>query len=168
MALLAITRFTNETNYENNKWKLENDWNGCIYGSPKNIVCEPGQQLIVIEMNNDENKIIGIGLIKNQPDYTQKYNIYKYGYYNRKIFKGNIHIDISQDADNPYNDAIRALEKILFYGKTHYKRGLGIQLLKSDMILKHVNYNFTELFREIIHSRMLVSPSSPESHISVA
>lgn len=149
MPCLSITRFTNGTYHENMEWKKENGWTGCIYGSPKYIVCEPGKQLIVIEMNNDENKIIGFGLIKNKPDYTRKYNIYKYGYYNRKIFVGKRRIDASDITQQHLLDAIKEMEKILFYGKTHYKRGLGVQILKSDLVMKHPKYSFTTIFQDM-------------------
>ena len=143
---LAFTRFTNETIYENNQWKKINDYHGCIYGTPKDIVCEPSRLLIVVEMNINENKIIGFGKIRNIPDYTKKYNIYKYGYYNRKIFKGNYRRDISEITDETTLQCIAELEKILFYRKTHVKRGIGIQLLKSDRVMKHKDYNFIEIF----------------------
>jgi hypothetical protein len=155
MPLLAITRFTNETYYENAIWRKENDWSGCIYGSPKDIICTTGEQLIVVEMNNDENKIIGIGIIRNQPDYTKKYNIYKYGYYNRKVFIGKRRIDVSDIKHDILLDAIKEMEKILFYGKTHYKRGLGVQILKSDLIMKHPTYSFTTIFRDMFREMPL-------------
>ena len=157
---LAFTRFTNETDYENKQWKTKHCYTGCIYGTPKDIVCTPGRQLIVIEMNINENKIIGFGKIRNTPDYTQKYNIYKYGYYNRKIFKGKYRVDITEITDKHCLDSIKELEKILFYGKTHVKRGIGIQLLKSDRVLKHEAYNFTEIYSGLFTSPH-VSPSTP-------
>ena len=154
---LAFTRFTNETSYENNEWKREHAYNGCIYGVPKDIVCDPGRHLIVIEMNIDSNKIIGFGKIRNIPDYSHKYNIYKYGYYNRKIFKGKCRIDITEITDQYCLDSIAELEKILFYGKTHVKRGIGIQILKTERVTKHKDYNFAEIFKALFHHQQPVA-----------
>jgi hypothetical protein len=76
--LLACTRFNNKT------WQEYQDWLNthqqsyeqiyqrplkCIYGSPREISHKkfpPQANILVIEMNNDENKIMGIGEIQNQ------------------------------------------------------------------------------------------------------
>ena len=34
---IGTVRFSNETFQENKKWREENDWDGCIYGSPTPI-----------------------------------------------------------------------------------------------------------------------------------
>jgi len=77
-SLLACTRFNNKT------WQEYQDWLNthqqsyeqiyhrplkCIYGSPREISHKkfpPQANILVIEMNNDENKIMGIGEIQNQ------------------------------------------------------------------------------------------------------
>ena len=67
MVYLVSTRFNNETWEQNVDFKKKYNYTGCIYGvpnpmSPKIYVDEP---VFVVEMNNSQNKIEGIGLIKN-------------------------------------------------------------------------------------------------------
>ena len=75
---LACTRFNNKTWQERQQWlatyetRYEQTYKRplkCIYGCPREISHSkfaPQQTILVIEMNNDENRIIGIGEIKNQ------------------------------------------------------------------------------------------------------
>ena len=75
---IACTRFNNKTWQERQQWlatyqtRYEQRYQRplkCIYGTPREIAntkFAPQQSILVIEMNNDENRIIGIGEIKNQ------------------------------------------------------------------------------------------------------
>jgi hypothetical protein len=75
---LACTRFNNKTWQEREQWltanrpiyeEIHKRPLKCIYGTPREISHSkftPQQNILVIEMNNDENKIQGIGMIKNQ------------------------------------------------------------------------------------------------------
>ena len=76
--LTACTRFNNKTWQEYQDWKTKNQSNyeqiykrplKCIYGSPREMSHKkmpPHVKILVIEMNNDENQIKGIGVIQNQ------------------------------------------------------------------------------------------------------
>lgn len=76
--LLACTRFNNKTWQEYQTWMITHQQSyeqiyhrplKCIYGSPREISHKkfpPQANILVIEMNNDENKIMGIGEIQNQ------------------------------------------------------------------------------------------------------
>jgi hypothetical protein len=76
--LLACTRFNNHTWQEYQTWlsayqqSYEQIYQRplkCIYGAPREISHKkfpPQAKILVIEMNNDENKIMGIGEIINQ------------------------------------------------------------------------------------------------------
>ena len=76
--LLACTRFNNKTWQEYQTWlsayqqSYEQIYHRplkCIYGAPREISHKkipPQANILVIEMNNDENKIMGIGEIQNQ------------------------------------------------------------------------------------------------------
>ena len=76
--LLACTRFNNKTWQEYQDWLNTNQQTyeqiyqrplKCIYGAPREISHKkipPQAKILVIEMNNDENKIMGIGEIINQ------------------------------------------------------------------------------------------------------
>ena len=67
MYILATTRFNTETWQENIEWREKNNHKGCIYGTPKEIGVDitPNIPMFILEMHNDENKVKGIGLIKN-------------------------------------------------------------------------------------------------------
>ena len=73
--ILACTRFNNKTWQEYQQWMTTYQQSyehiyqrplKCIYGAPREISHKkipPQAKILVIEMNNDENKIIGIGEI---------------------------------------------------------------------------------------------------------
>jgi hypothetical protein len=75
---LTCTRFNNKTWQEYQDWMTTNQQTyeqiykrplKCIYGAPREISNKkipPQTQILVIEMNNDENRIMGIGEIINQ------------------------------------------------------------------------------------------------------
>ena len=76
--LVACTRFNTQTWQEYQDWKTKNQQSyeqiyqrplKCIYGSPREMShtkMPPHAKILVIEMNNDENQIKGIGVIQNQ------------------------------------------------------------------------------------------------------
>ena len=131
ISCIATTRFNTETLLQNKKWREKNNWNGCIYGSPIEFVnCNftKNKQIFVIEMNNDTNKIVGIGIITNQLDSQKRCRIYNNLNYNRYIYFGKQTINIS--SLNPLQiKIIEILETLLFKGYTHVKRARGITLL---------------------------------------
>lgn len=121
---ICTTRFNNKTYIENLQWKMENSFYGCIYGSPHRISINiaPYKKLIVIEMNNTTNQIMGIGCIENYVITKKKYIVYKEHKYNRYIYKGNYWIG-RQNIDELVLDQ---LEYILFKTSSHDKRLRGI------------------------------------------
>jgi hypothetical protein len=188
---LACTRFNNKTWQEYQTWKSANQQTyeqiyqrplKCIYGSPReisNIKIPPQARILVIEMNNDENKIQGIGIIRNEtasevyrpssrPTSTPgrnnasiKYNhIFSDRNYTRYIYIGNTyyatreellrnHTDdaqyinillncqipptattattaVSSPPQTPQESIIHYIERLLFKGARHMKRGSGI------------------------------------------
>jgi hypothetical protein len=127
MLRVCVTRFDNTSLNERELWKQTTNFNGTIYGTPTpiNKTILQNEQLIVLEMNNTINKIIGIGLINNVI-HIKKYKIYSHNNYNRYIYLSNKSIDTNIINTN---DIFQKIEKILFYGKNNYKRGQGIQEL---------------------------------------
>ena len=81
---LMTSRFNNETIEENRKYREGHKNIGCVYCSPEptSIRIPIDTVMFILEMNNDENKIIGIGMVRNHP-ILQKYSIDKNGNYNR-------------------------------------------------------------------------------------
>jgi|TARA_R110002072_G_scaffold5197_6_gene34433 hypothetical protein len=151
MIKLAVTRFNNTTFNENKKWRESRQYDGSIYGSSVKIKesVSPEVILIVFEMNNTLDIIEGIGIIKNSIIH-KKYNIYSDKNYNRYIYKSNFRVDKNLFDDNIQIN-IKKLEKLLFTGKTHLKRGHGIQII-SDTLKKLDNFNFDNYFIETYKS----------------
>ena len=137
MNLLAVTHFNNETFCENKRWRENNKYDGCIYNCPVKIKeTIPLLSLIyVIEMNNETNKIIGIGLIKNRI-YPKKHKIYSDNNYNRYTYLGKKWIDCSLID----NETLEILEQRLFKGKNHLKRSQGIVEVPYDVSKEFLNY----------------------------
>ena len=116
------TRFTTETFQENKRYRDTHNI-ACIYSSSLPISDKlPYQDYYVLEMNNSINRIMGIGKISKtlQPIAY----IYSYKYYNRYTYKGTQYAKID-DSDLPqeYKDIISQIERKIFYGKGHIKRG---------------------------------------------
>ena len=128
---IGTTRFNAETWKENIEWREKNGWRGCIYGFPSSMPSSiaRGDIVYVIEMNNDTNKIMGIGKINKRHKRGDK--IYRDGNYNRYIYKSEYRKDISEIGDD---EMITYLEKKLFKGKSHMKRGQGITRLRKKKI----------------------------------
>jgi hypothetical protein len=75
---IATTRFTNETYQQNKYYREKLNINGALYGTPTQIkeVIPLESNIFVIEMNNTQNKIEGIGLIVNKLHHEKHYRIY--------------------------------------------------------------------------------------------
>ena len=130
---IGTTRFTNKTFYENKRWRENHNWTGCIYGTPIPIANTPhyskiekDDKIFVLEMNNDTNKIEGIGYILNHIRHDFKARIYSDCNYNRYIYRSKHRLDRKQIKNA---SIIEFFEKVLFKGKGHLKRGQGITLI---------------------------------------
>ena len=130
---IVTTRFTNETWIEHQRWKEANNWTGCIYGVPS-LISESSKipinaRVYVIEMNNDTNKIMGIGVICNCFRANIRCKIYNDKSYNNYIYKDKAYISRKAikalDKRGFYKIFINYLEKMLFRGPSHMKRGYG-------------------------------------------
>jgi GTPase involved in cell partitioning and DNA repair len=76
MFYIACTRFNNDTYKENMDYRLKYN-ETVIYGPSYKIrdIYPYGALIFVVEMNNEKNKIEGIGLIKNSlVEFTDNYN----------------------------------------------------------------------------------------------
>ena len=123
---VMTSRFNNAT-WNENKEFLSKKWNiGCVYCSPiqinRNVPID--SVMFIIEMNNDTNKIMGIGMVINHP-YYRKYKVYENHNYNRYMFVGKYRIDRS-NMDEREECVMKALDIICFKGNYHMKRGQGI------------------------------------------
>jgi hypothetical protein len=153
MYSIATTRFTNTTFKEREDWCIKNAWKGCIYGTPIKISHKiPYESLIfILEMNNDKNKIQGIGLVKNSLVADKYYKVFSDGNFNRYIYKGVYRIDLSQD-----NTMLTDYEKkvidifniLLFKGQRNVKRYQGITALPK-WITNTKYMDFIAFFRKL-------------------
>jgi hypothetical protein len=155
MTSIVTSRFNNSTWEENCSFREKHNCTGCIYGSPKQMTekIPLNSLLFVVEMNNTTNKIEGIGLIRNLLNHEKKMRVYQIGNYNRYSYQGNYRIDRSiLEAVCP--QILQILEKLVFTGKTHLKRGAGFtripeKLYKQHKILETYNYSEQQIKEEL-------------------
>ena len=143
MEELAVTRFNNKTWEENCNYRDKNEMNGCCYGTPVLLQVDIaiGALLYILEMNNDKNKIEGIGLVKAHVCYDNYYKIYSDGNYNRYTYKSKYRIDRSELSKEDVKN-LWILEQLVFKGYTHLKRGQGITQVPGWIVNnKVVNFN---------------------------
>jgi hypothetical protein len=133
MFYIASTRFNNETYQANRDYRKKNDM-PVIYGTNIKIQSkyDPGSIMFVIEMNNDENRIEGIGLIRNTLLLDKKHNIYDNSEYNRYIYHGNYWLSRQQLEDSDA-ELVEICDLVLFKGKSHLKRQSGISVLTKQL-----------------------------------
>lgn len=121
---LGSSRFTNDTWQENR--------NFCLKYNIKTAYCSPipistkiplDVLICVLEMNNETNRVIGIGLIRNK--IIPKIWIYEHGNYNRNTYIGKRRIDRSEMTDTE-EKVMEILDSYCFKGNGHLKRGQGI------------------------------------------
>lgn len=152
MKRICTTRFNNHTIEENNTYKSLHD-NKCIYGTsiPIKDDIPINSLLYVIEMNNEENKITGIGQIINKRITDKKHKIYSDYDYNRYIYTGKRYINKNMITDKFNKTLIYVLEQLLFKGSRHSKRAQGITELPNWIINNRYKFNFIKCFNELFN-----------------
>ena len=140
-SIITTTRFNNSTWKENVNYREEHELScGCIYGTPEQIsnsIIEKDRPIIVLEMNNDANKIMGIGLIRGQV-HIKKHRIYSNDDYNRYAYVGKYRVDrnnVSQEEET----VMKILDGLCFKGYRHQKRLKGIKSFPVDLLYQHRN-----------------------------
>ena len=144
MIKIMATRFNNKTWEENCRWREKNNFQGCIYNTPVYIKDNIPLQisLFVIEMNNETNKIEGIGKIINYVHTDRKYKVYSESNYNRYTYRGKHRINRDMIKDK---EKLEKLEERLFKGKGHLKRGQGILNVSYDIYRDYLCYIVSQL-----------------------
>jgi len=139
MFYIASTRFNNDTYNENTLYRKQSGI-PVIYGTSIRIQekYDVGTLMFVVEMNNDENRIEGIGLIRNTLVYDKNHNIYSNSDYNRYLYKGEYWLSrdtiLEKDAE-----IAEICDNVLFKGKSHLKRVSGISVLTKQLF---TNWDF--------------------------
>jgi len=158
---IMTTRVSNDTLLETNKWCKEQQLQNIktVYACSVAISKHVKQhKLLVIEMNNTTNKILGIGYIQNILPESFKYQIFssnrtvnnKYAYMCRR------RIDISDMTTNEL-ELIRLLEIFCFKGKCNMKRVRGItrfSLRLQSKLIQNEGLNIYEEIKKIFTNRL--------------
>ncbi len=177
---IACTRFNNATWSENVDWRRRHNHPGCIYCSPTDInvtTTTDGSTLFVLEMNNDLNRIMGVGKIvcgagscagveSGNRVAGRMFNVYDSRSYNRYKFIGRHRVDRETGIDpNPKLAAIFSrLDYLLFRNARHCKRGQGIQSIPkwiTDTAERKCNYLLWRFFDELFRQGATSTPCNP-------
>lgn len=133
---VASTRFNNETWEQNKTYRTRHNFQGCLYSVPKEVA-QPviyKSKMYILEMNNSKpDKIMGIGIIRNEP-LIKYYPIYKEYNYNRYTYGSQKRIDRFQLTPEEL-EGLQIFERLVFRGKDHIKRGQGITCLPPKKII---------------------------------
>jgi hypothetical protein len=127
--ILMISIFTTDS-YHANLALRKHHKQPCLFSSSEPIsqLIPPDIGLFVLEANNTDNRIMGIGYIKNTPKTNSIYSSdSSFSKYNKYVYCGKAHIsrdDPSLTADDLL--LFEVLEQLCFHGKTHLKRCSGI------------------------------------------
>jgi len=132
---LCTSRFNNQTYYENKIAKQRLGFK-CMYCSLTNVSnIYSSDYLFVLEMNNEENQIMGIGYVQNMLS-DIVYRIYSNKNYDQRHFQGSYHVNRDQMNEKEL-DFIRELEMSCFYGKDNLKRGMRLTRYPEKKINKY-------------------------------
>ena len=137
---ITTTRFNNTTFKQNERYRLNHNIEGCIYAVPNEMpnYIPIKSKVFVLEMNNDKNKIMGIGYLYNRP-YIRKHKIYQDMNYNRYSYVGKHRVD-RHDMTETQIQKLSLLEEMVFKGKGHLKRGQGITSVPQKKICQHKEF----------------------------
>ena len=113
---------------------MRSEFAGCVYGTPQQMSpkIDPKSLVFVVEMNNSQNKVMGVGLVRNLHVTNKIYKIYDSGNFNRYIFVGKYRVDRADLSAG----LLQKLDYILFKERTHLKRGAGITTI-PDKLFRH-------------------------------
>ena len=151
---ILTSRFNNQTWEENTTFREKHKNIGCVYCSPAPLCQEIPNDMIcfILEMNNDVNRIMGIGMITNHPK-IQKYNVYENGNFNRYSFIGKRRID-RKDMSESEEDIMKVFDVLCFTGNKHMKRGQGLKSFPSEMLYRiSFRLNLVDFIKEMFKKR---------------
>lgn len=117
---LCTTRFNNKT-YDENKAGRKLLKTECYYANPSTIKNIKQRMMYVLELNVEENKIMGIGRVSNVLN-GDVYKIYEDESYNKRYFSGAYRVNL-EDLTEKEKEFVTAMEEICFRGRGHLKRG---------------------------------------------
>ena len=151
---IVTSRFNNHTWEQNQQFRKNNAKFGCIYCSPTTITSfvPIDSPIFILEMNNETNRIMGVGVVRNHP-VMNAFPVYDNGNYNRYQYIGKRRIDRSEMT--PEQETIMCVFDILcFTGNKHQKRGHGLKLFPLDMLYRCLKiYDLVQFFIDAFSGR---------------
>lgn len=144
-----LTRFNNDTWEQLQKYRREHNINGAIYGVPLRIAetVPLKANIFVMEANIEVNKIMGVSVIHNFIKMDKRYSIFADQNYNRFVYMGKRYIP-RRDFTREEMVLIEKMERLIFKGKGHLKRGQGIQHVPFIRYTKDDLEGFKQLFSD--------------------
>ena len=160
--LVENRAFLENINSTGDKNQNRNHGIACIYCAPSEISekIPIGSRCAVLEMDNDANMIIGIGLIENKAC-KKKMSVYEWGYYNRVNYIGYFRIE-RKDMSPEELKTMAVLELKCFKGSGHLKRGKGLTMFPIAYLFElfENGIDVETIIREMFNRRFLTSSSS--------
>ena len=155
---LMVTIYNEKTRQESEQFREHNMPKGsAIYCSPLPIssTIQTNANMLVLEMNNDTNKIIAVGIVQNRP-HIEKYRVYKdvNESYNRFVYMGKYRIK-REDMTEEEERIMKVFDQLCFKGNYHMKRGQGIRSFPSIVLWRCRNImNFVEFIENMFKERI--------------
>lgn len=133
---ILTSRFNNDTWFQNCNFRSKFSKISCIYCSPVMVSTRIPIDaiLFILEMNNDTNKIIGIGMLRNHPS-NQKFPVYENFNYNRYQYIGKYRID-RNEMTSEEEIIMKVFDMLCFRGNKHQKRGHGLKAFPFEMLYR--------------------------------
>jgi hypothetical protein len=135
---IMTTRFNTQTWEENEAFRHKYPKIGCIYPALEPISSTIPQDniIFVLEMNNDKNQIMGIGMMKNKSVCNPtKYKVYSEHNYNRYTYMGKRRIDRSEMVEEE-ETVMKLFDILCFKGAKHMKRLRGIKMFPPEILFR--------------------------------
>jgi hypothetical protein len=169
MFTIVTGRYNNETWQATQEYRIKKGLQ-CIYAPPCRLspLIDLNSAVFVIEMNNQINEIMGIGLIKNKLVTDKVYKVQKDTNCNRYIYIGEYHI--SREVLEDYNpELVYILDEILFKGYTHSKRGSGLTKIPEKVLKLEIceNVDIKKEIRKIFIYHFKDKISSKKSELCI-
>jgi hypothetical protein len=133
---ILTTRFSNRTIIENQQFREKHPKIKCVYCSPQKVASHIplDSTVFMLEMNNDTNRILGIGMVCNRA-HVGKYRVYEESNYNRYVYTGSNRIDRSELTE--YEEKIiKFFDIVCFIGNKHMKRGQGFTVFPLETVFR--------------------------------
>lgn len=149
MTRIMLTRFNNKTWEELQNYREKHQIKGGIYGVPLRIAetVPLKTNVFVMEANIEVNKIMGVSIVHNFIKMDKTYRIYGDNNYNRFVYQGKRYVP-RRDFTREEMVLIEKMERVIFKGKGHLKRGQGIQHLPYVRYTKDDLEAFKKMFSD--------------------